>query len=482
MTIQTAAKGFEISDIVNVPNETQDRNKNLASSYPDHSQKFVRLQNGGQDIHDVERKCSRITLKDILKGQAFSNQTDFSAAVHEASEKENTELAAEQFQNQAAKLQKEKRLLASIFRAKFNSRKESKAKEIGDGTRKRSVSIKKQSFIDLSEKDRNASKAVPKLAERSTSVKDLFYGATFRNLEQGPQTNLTPVKIPPKGSLSLEKLKIGDNGYSTFSPDDLQSTGSTRFDSSITHSFDTAEEQFSGDDCSQESVAVSASSLSDVRSPFKRKCLFEAEKKKLPSRTLSGMVRTSTAESRDTLSIYSRDVTSEIDEVDRMHVETSPLGQCEFLCPPGGEEQVVLYTTSLRGIRKTYEECSSVRTILQGFSVRIDERDISMHSGFKQELKNLLTEPAHVPRLFIKGRHIGGAEEVLRLNENGILIRLLESLPKYVNRELCRGCGGVRFVPCPHCAGSCKIVSEGKKVEQCPNCNENGLIRCPICC
>jgi hypothetical protein len=52
----------------------------------------------------------------------------------------------------------------------------------------------------------------------------------------------------------------------------------------------------------------------------------------------------------------------------------------------------------------------------------------------------------------------------------------------------CNGCGGVRFVPCPNCNGSCKIISaenssysNNNKIIRCPDCNENGLIRCPIC-
>jgi hypothetical protein len=52
----------------------------------------------------------------------------------------------------------------------------------------------------------------------------------------------------------------------------------------------------------------------------------------------------------------------------------------------------------------------------------------------------------------------------------------------------CNGCGGVRFVPCPTCNGSCKIISaqnssysNNNKIIRCPDCNENGLIRCPIC-
>ncbi|URE13132.1 Glutaredoxin [Musa troglodytarum] len=43
-------------------------------------------------------------------------------------------------------------------------------------------------------------------------------------------------------------------------------------------------------------------------------------------------------------------------------------------CPPGGENTVVLYTTTLRGIRKTFEDCNAVRSTLESYHVRIMER------------------------------------------------------------------------------------------------------------
>ncbi|KAK4366165.1 hypothetical protein RND71_014045 [Anisodus tanguticus] len=55
-----------------------------------------------------------------------------------------------------------------------------------------------------------------------------------------------------------------------------------------------------------------------------------------------------------------------------------------------GKDKLVVYFISLRGVRKTYEDCCHVRVILKGLGVKIDERDVSMHSGFKEELKKLL--------------------------------------------------------------------------------------------
>ncbi|MCO5587721.1 hypothetical protein L7F22_041673 [Adiantum nelumboides] len=148
-------------------------------------------------------------------------------------------------------------------------------------------------------------------------------------------------------------------------------------------------------------------------------------------------------------------------------------------CPPGCEDKIVLYFTSLRGIRKTYEDCCTVRLILKGFGVQVDERDVWMHSSFRQELTKLVGSVLLVPRLFMKGRYIGGVEDVKHLHEEGILGHLLEGLPVESN-SMCGMCGGIRFIPCISCSGSCKLISS-RDVSRCPDCNENGLMMCPSC-
>lgn len=165
---------------------------------------------------------------------------------------------------------------------------------------------------------------------------------------------------------------------------------------------------------------------------------------------------------------------------------TDPLLAFEEKCPPGGSGSVILYTTSLRGIRKTFEGCSKVRFLLESFKVLYFERDISMHSEFKEELWGILGNKEIPPRLFVKGRYIGGAEEVLKLHEQGRLRPLLEGVGVNQAQGPCEGCGGVRFVLCFQCNGSHRIVSQddesGLKSVSCSQCNENGLIVCPLCC
>ncbi|CAL5037666.1 unnamed protein product [Urochloa decumbens] len=172
--------------------------------------------------------------------------------------------------------------------------------------------------------------------------------------------------------------------------------------------------------------------------------------------------------------------------------------------PPESAGRVVVYLTSLRGIRQTYEDCWSTSAILRGYGVRVDERDLSMHAGFKDELRAALgggedggrPPLPKLPQVFADGRHLGGAEEVHRLHEAGELAAALEACDAAPRagkqggagaQEACGGCGGVRFVPCDACSGSCKVFVKDDDGDgdgafrRCGECNENGLVRCPVC-
>ncbi|MQL92163.1 hypothetical protein Taro_024784 [Colocasia esculenta] len=90
--------------------------------------------------------------------------------------------------------------------------------------------------------------------------------------------------------------------------------------------------------------------------------------------------------------------------------------------PPGSEGKVVFYFTSLCGVRRTYEDCCAVRLILRSYVVRVDERDVSMHGGFKEELNTILGlgfGSNRLPRVFPDDRYLGGAEEVWQMHDAG---------------------------------------------------------------
>ncbi|KAK1428892.1 hypothetical protein QVD17_17732 [Tagetes erecta] len=145
----------------------------------------------------------------------------------------------------------------------------------------------------------------------------------------------------------------------------------------------------------------------------------------------------------------------------------------------GCEDRVVLYYTTLRGIRKTYEDCCEIRLILKGFRVFVDERDISMDSSYKQELKSVFEGKGFsLPQVFIRGKLIGGADEIKRLHEEGKLFEFMKGFPVIDHGIVCDSCGDARFVPCPNCSGSRKVFEEDEgRAIRCPHCNENGLIR-----
>lgn len=151
---------------------------------------------------------------------------------------------------------------------------------------------------------------------------------------------------------------------------------------------------------------------------------------------------------------------------------------------PGTEDRIVVYSTSLRGIRRTYDDCYAVRMILRGFRVPVDERDVSMDSAYRIELLTVLGEKTvSLPRVFIRGKYVGGVDEVKQLYEGGDLLKLLKGFPLRDTRLVCESCGDARFVPCLNCSGSRKIYSEEEDtMRRCVDCNENGLMRCSNCC
>ncbi|CAN7056930.1 hypothetical protein IGI04_014370 [Brassica rapa subsp. trilocularis] len=150
------------------------------------------------------------------------------------------------------------------------------------------------------------------------------------------------------------------------------------------------------------------------------------------------------------------------------------------------EDKIVLYFTTLRGIRKTYEDCCCVRTILKGFQVTVDERDISMDSKYRKELQSTLGDaekPVCLPQVFIGDTHIGGVEEVMKLNDSGELAEMLKGFSVCECLGTCKSCGDARFVPCSNCDGSTKVFEEEDEMfKRCSKCNENGLVRCLECC
>ncbi|CAF1696535.1 unnamed protein product [Brassica oleracea] len=184
------------------------------------------------------------------------------------------------------------------------------------------------------------------------------------------------------------------------------------------------------------------------------------------------------------------DVDEQAQEHDLQEEERGILLEFEENCPPGGEDSIVFYTTGLRGVRKTFEACRRVRFLLENHKVMYKERDVSMDAEFRDEMWRLLGGKVTSPRLFIRGRYIGGADEVVALNENGKLKKLLEGIS--LVDSPCECCDNERFLICFSCNGSSKLIADhyddeetsnddNKMWTRCRECNENGLVKCPLC-
>ncbi|TKY47572.1 electron carrier [Spatholobus suberectus] len=163
---------------------------------------------------------------------------------------------------------------------------------------------------------------------------------------------------------------------------------------------------------------------------------------------------------------------------------SSPRAIPSAVSPPPDSDHaaVVVYYTSLRVVRRTYDDCRAVRSILRGFAVAIDERDVSVDERFREELQRILgRRNVPLPSVFVGGVYVGGADDVRKLYDSGELQELIGRLPKS-QRNMCDLCGGLRFVVCDECDGSHKVFGEKSGgFRSCSSCNSNGLIRCPAC-
>ncbi|KAM8940040.1 glutaredoxin domain-containing cysteine-rich protein 1 isoform 2-T2 [Pelodytes ibericus] len=151
--------------------------------------------------------------------------------------------------------------------------------------------------------------------------------------------------------------------------------------------------------------------------------------------------------------------------------------------------RIVIYTTSLRVVRNTFERCEMVRKIFQNHRVKFEEKNIALNGDYGKELDERcrrVNETPSLPVVFIDGHYLGGAEKILSMNESGELQDLLLKIERVQHPHACASCGGFGFVPCIVCHGSKMSVfrncfTDSFKALKCTACNENGLQRCKSC-
>ncbi|KAM4052764.1 glutaredoxin domain-containing cysteine-rich protein 1 [Anomaloglossus baeobatrachus] len=151
--------------------------------------------------------------------------------------------------------------------------------------------------------------------------------------------------------------------------------------------------------------------------------------------------------------------------------------------------RIVIYTTSLRVVRNTFERCEIVRKIFQNHRVKFEEKNIALNSEYGKEVDERcrwVSEMPSLPVVFIDGHYLGGAEKILSMNESGELQDLLMKIERVQHPHACASCGGFGFLPCLVCHGSKMSVfrncfTDSFKALKCTACNENGLQRCKSC-
>ena len=149
---------------------------------------------------------------------------------------------------------------------------------------------------------------------------------------------------------------------------------------------------------------------------------------------------------------------------------------------------IVIYTTSLEAIRKTRDDCTQMLKLFELLNLKARVKDVHLEPKFGKELEERSRTPAEaqLPRLFINAVHIGGLDEVVRMNDNGDLKRATIGFPER-SKIHCADCNSFGFVLCSWCQGSMKSRSHNfhedprKSALKCTVCNENGLVQCTKC-
>lgn len=70
--------------------------------------------------------------------------------------------------------------------------------------------------------------------------------------------------------------------------------------------------------------------------------------------------------------------------------------------------KIIVYTTSFRGVRATFEDCRYITSLFHNHRVKVEERDIYTHQHYHRELEERLGEDkVLVPQVFINGQYVG---------------------------------------------------------------------------
>ena len=168
---------------------------------------------------------------------------------------------------------------------------------------------------------------------------------------------------------------------------------------------------------------------------------------------------------------------------------------------------VVLYTTSITTVRKTAGQCQRVKQTLANLGVEFLERDISMATAYKEELRRRLGRaeaktgasglgpagkppvPLVVPCLFVDDEGwVRGRRSMRRprVGRSRRFSRNADASGRRSARGSAPSAGDKSWCVCARCNGSMRWVmrDEARGVDlerRCPWCNEVGMTECKAC-
>lgn len=98
--------------------------------------------------------------------------------------------------------------------------------------------------------------------------------------------------------------------------------------------------------------------------------------------------------------------------------------------------RIVIYTTSFRVVRTTFERCELVRKIFQNHRVKFLEKNIALDCEYGKELEERCSrvgEPPCLPVVFIDGHYLG----VSHCSRDRLTSALPKSTPPPTPKKLC---------------------------------------------
>ncbi|CAP33626.2 Protein CBG15114 [Caenorhabditis briggsae] len=160
----------------------------------------------------------------------------------------------------------------------------------------------------------------------------------------------------------------------------------------------------------------------------------------------------------------------------------------------GKNSGVVVYLTSCGVLRRSFDRCKAVTSLLEAFRVKFEVRDLNINLFHVAELaeklklnqdfqKELIFDS--LPLIYVDGYFLGNEKTIVELNDSKVLERILEKYKTSSANSKCSECGNRGYVVCRMCHGSRRhhVASEARfgLILRCSFCDENGISRCRKC-